>query len=130
MTKSLLASFSSAYHSIMNTSFYHRAFARAWKIAEVTPVHKSGDWENPSNNHPFSLYCQRFMSVSCMDSLLIIQLKVRSWLPLQEVIIPETHKGLFNPFEFLIIPIRPFSTSRMICCKALDMSKAQRPLQV
>ena len=55
MTKSLLASFSSAYHSIMNTSSYHRAFARAWKIAEVTPVHKSGDWENPSNNHPFSL---------------------------------------------------------------------------
>ena len=70
MTKSVLASFSSAYHSIMNTSFYHRAFARAWKIAEVTPVLKSGDWENPSNNRPFSLYCQRFMSVSCMDSLL------------------------------------------------------------
>ena len=76
MTKSVHASFSSAYHSIMNTSFYHRPFVRAWKIAEVTPVLKSGDWENPSNNRPFSLYCQRFMSVSCMDSLLSKKLAV------------------------------------------------------
>ena len=40
---------------IMNNSFYTRTFARQWKIAEVTPVPKSGDFEDPCNNRPISL---------------------------------------------------------------------------
>ena len=40
---------------IMNNSFNTRTFARQWKIAEVTPVLKSGDFEDPCNNRPISL---------------------------------------------------------------------------
>ena len=41
--------------SIMNYSFYTGTFARAWKIAEVTPILKSGNSEDPCNNRPISL---------------------------------------------------------------------------
>ena len=41
--------------SIMNYSFHTGAFARAWKIAEVTPILKSGNSEDPCNNRPTSL---------------------------------------------------------------------------
>ena len=40
---------------IMNNSFNTRTFARQWKIAEATPVLKSGDFEDPCNNRPISL---------------------------------------------------------------------------
>ena len=40
--------------SIMNYSFYTGTFVRAWKIAEVTPILKSGNSEDPSNNRPIS----------------------------------------------------------------------------
>ena len=40
---------------IMNNSFNTRTFARQWKIAKVTPVLKSGDFEDPCNNRPISL---------------------------------------------------------------------------
>ena len=39
----------------MNNSFNTRTFARQWKIAEVTPVLKSGDFEDLCNNRPTSL---------------------------------------------------------------------------
>ena len=38
----------------MNYSFYTGTFVRAWKIAEVTPILKSGNSEGPSNNRPIS----------------------------------------------------------------------------
>ena len=38
----------------MNYSFYTGTFLRAWKIAEVTPILKSGNSEDPSNNRPIS----------------------------------------------------------------------------
>ena len=38
----------------MNYSFYTGTFVRAWKIAEVTPILKSGNSEDPSNNRPIS----------------------------------------------------------------------------
>ena len=41
--------------SIMNNSFYTGKFARAWKIAEVIPILKSGNPEDPCNNRPISL---------------------------------------------------------------------------
>ena len=41
--------------SIMNNSFHTGTFARAWKIAEVTPIPKSGNPEDPCNNRPISL---------------------------------------------------------------------------
>ena len=40
---------------IMNNSFYTGKFARAWKIAEVIPILKSGNPEDPCNNRPISL---------------------------------------------------------------------------
>ena len=41
--------------SIMNYSFHTGTFARACKIAEVTPVLKSGNSEDMRNNRPISL---------------------------------------------------------------------------
>ena len=41
--------------SIMNNSSNTKTFARSWKIAEVTPVLKSGYSEEPCNNRPISL---------------------------------------------------------------------------
>ena len=44
-----------AITTIMNNSFNTKTFARSWKIAEVTPVLKSGDYEEPCNHRPISL---------------------------------------------------------------------------
>ena len=44
-----------AITTIMNNSFNTKTFARLWKIAEVTPVPKSGDSEEPCNHRPISL---------------------------------------------------------------------------
>ena len=41
--------------SIMNNSFHTRTFARQWKIAEVIPPLKSGDFKDPCNDRPISL---------------------------------------------------------------------------
>jgi len=41
-----------AITTIMNNSFNTKTFARSWKIAEVTPVLKSGDPEEPCNHRP------------------------------------------------------------------------------
>ena len=41
--------------SITDNSFHTGTFARAWKIAEVTPIPKSGYPEDPCNNQPISL---------------------------------------------------------------------------
>ena len=39
----------------MNNSFSSIVFAKVWKIAEVTPILKSGDIEDPGNCRPISL---------------------------------------------------------------------------
>ena len=31
-------------------------FSNAWKMAEVIPIQKSGDYEDPANTHPVSLF--------------------------------------------------------------------------
>ena len=41
--------------SFINASFTTNTFPDAWKLAEVTPVLKSGDHEVPDNNRPISL---------------------------------------------------------------------------
>ena len=41
--------------SIMNNSFRSNCFPKVWKMAEVTPVLKSGNSEDPSNHRPISL---------------------------------------------------------------------------
>ena len=41
--------------SIINNSFTNNIFPTAWKIAEVIPLHKDGDHEQPNNNRPISL---------------------------------------------------------------------------
>ncbi|XP_044179151.1 uncharacterized protein LOC122960766 [Acropora millepora] len=45
----------SAIRNPVNTSFSSNTFARAWKLAEVIPLVKSGDAEEPSNTRPISL---------------------------------------------------------------------------
>jgi len=41
--------------SIINASFTTNTFSDAWKLAEVTPVLKSGDHEVPNNSRPIFL---------------------------------------------------------------------------
>ena len=41
--------------SIFNNSFAACTFPRAWKISEVTPILKSGDFDDPSNTRLISL---------------------------------------------------------------------------
>ena len=41
--------------SIINNSFANNIFPTAWKIAEVIPIHKDGDHEQPNYNRPISL---------------------------------------------------------------------------
>ena len=41
--------------SIMNNSFRSNCFPKVWKMAEVTPVLKSGNPEDPCNHRPISL---------------------------------------------------------------------------
>ena len=45
----------SAITNPVNTSFSSNTFARAWKLAEVMPLVKSGDADEPSNTRPISL---------------------------------------------------------------------------
>ena len=45
----------SAITNPVNTSFSSNTFARAWKVAEVIPLVKSGDADEPSNTRPISL---------------------------------------------------------------------------
>ena len=40
---------------LVNISFKMAAFPKAWKIAEVIPVPKEGNSEEPANNRPISL---------------------------------------------------------------------------
>ena len=40
---------------LVNNSFKMAAFPKAWKIAEVIPIHKEGNSEEPANNRPISL---------------------------------------------------------------------------
>ena len=40
---------------LVNNSFKMAAFPNAWKIAEVIPVPKEGNSEEPANNRPISL---------------------------------------------------------------------------
>ena len=41
--------------SLINSSFSSNIFPQPWKIAEVVPIHKSGDSEDPANTRPVSL---------------------------------------------------------------------------
>ena len=45
----------SAITNLVNTSFSSNTFAQAWKLAEVIPLVKSGDADEPSNTRPISL---------------------------------------------------------------------------
>ena len=40
---------------IMNCSLMTSTYLMCWKLAEVIPLHKDGDPDNPSNNRPVSL---------------------------------------------------------------------------
>ena len=64
----------------MNNSFNTKTFARSWKIAEVTPVLKSGDSEEPCNHRPISLLpvLSKCLSAWFIDSLLISYLQTRN----------------------------------------------------
>ena len=41
--------------NLINRSFSRNTFPNAWKMAEVIPIQKSGDYEDPANTRPASL---------------------------------------------------------------------------
>ena len=41
--------------NLINGLFSHNTFPNAWKMAEVIPIQKSGDYEDPANTRPVSL---------------------------------------------------------------------------
>lgn len=41
--------------TIINSSFTTSSYPGDWRIAEVCPILKEGDFEQPSNNRPISL---------------------------------------------------------------------------
>ena len=45
----------SAITKLVNTSFSSNTFARVWKLAEVIPLIKPGDADEPSDTRPISL---------------------------------------------------------------------------
>ena len=45
----------SAIMKVVDGSFSHNTFPNAWKMAEVIPIQKSGDYEDPANTRPVSL---------------------------------------------------------------------------
>ena len=45
----------SAIMKVVYGSFSHNTFPNAWKMAEVIPIQKSGDYEDPANTRPVSL---------------------------------------------------------------------------
>ena len=53
--KESLPTILSAITNLVNTSFTSNTFAQVWKLAEVIPLVKSGDADEPSNTRPRSL---------------------------------------------------------------------------
>lgn len=53
--KDSLPTIQSVIACIMNDSFSTSTFPKAWKMAEVVPLLKSGCFEDPCNNRPISL---------------------------------------------------------------------------
>ena len=62
--KNCLSSILPTLTAIVNDPFISGTFPNIWKIAEVTPIVKQGDYEKPNKNCPISLlpYCQRYVS--------------------------------------------------------------------
>ena len=46
--------------NLINGSFSHNTFPNAWKMAEVIPIQKSGDYKDPANTHLYR-YCLLFL---------------------------------------------------------------------
>ena len=40
---------------IVNLSMHKRAFPSAWKLSKVTPLHKSGSWDDCNNYRPIAI---------------------------------------------------------------------------
>ena len=61
--------------NLINEPFSHNTFPNAWKMDEVIPIQKSGDYDDPSNTRPVSLLpivskvCERFALSQFMDFL-------------------------------------------------------------
>ena len=66
--------------SIMNNSFSSSTFPLLWKKAEIVPILKSGDSEEPANTRPISLLpilskvCERAANLTCSSSISSIQI--------------------------------------------------------
>ncbi|KAL9950470.1 hypothetical protein ACROYT_G042968 [Oculina patagonica] len=61
--------------NLLNKSFTTNTFARSWKMAEVIPILKSGDFDEPANTRPISLLpilskvCERLAHGQFVDFL-------------------------------------------------------------
>ena len=120
----------SARHRTMDY-FYHQQyntkniFPTAWKIAEVIPIHKDGDHEQPNNNRPISLLpvlskiCER-IALNQLTSYLTVNRRLsahqsgnKAW--------HSTKTSLINSTDSILKAIDPRKVTAVIL---LDMSKA------
>ena len=96
----------------MNYSFYTGTFVRAWKIAEVTPILKSGNSEDPSNNRPISP--------------LAILSKVSERLANGKFVDYFTANKILAKTENCFIQLRlPFYVQQTNCCRQLMIKRSQ-----
>ena len=111
--------------SIINNSFTNNIFPIAWKIAEVIPIHKDGDHEQPNNNRPISLLpvlskiCER-IALNQLTSYLTINRRLsahqsgnKAW--------HSTETSLINSIDSILKAIDQKKVTAVIL---LDMSKA------
>ena len=111
--------------SIINNSLTNNIFPTAWKIAEVIPIHKDGDHEQPNNNRPISLLpvlskiCER-IALDQLTSYLTINRRLsahqsgnKAW--------HSTETSLINSTDSILKAIDQKKVTAVIL---LDMSKA------
>ena len=111
--------------SIINNSLTNNIFPTAWKIAEVIPIYKDGDHEQPNNNRPISLLpvlskiCER-IALNQLTSYLTINRRLsthqsgnKAW--------HSTETSLINSTDSILKAIDQKKVTAVIL---LDMSKA------
>ena len=111
--------------SIINNSFTNNIFPTAWKIAEVIPIHKDGDHEQPNNNRPISLLpviskiCER-IALNQLTSYLTINRRLsahqsgnKAW--------HSTETSLINSTDSIL---KAIDQKKVTAVTLLDMSKA------
>ena len=110
---------------LINSSISTRTFPNAWKVALVTPLHKSGDPLNPSNYRPISI-------LPAMSKILekVVSNQLRSYLVTNHII--SSSQYAYRPshstedalLEVMGWAARRIDAGDVACLTSIDLSKA------